>query len=246
MTLESWIDDKASRLNDAVQSTASVTIPHALSVRIPRDGTFTRVWLPPLINSLREQFVFCSEDVAGHIPAGYLVGGKCGWRKRHGLWRMRFFGALFDFILENGLVKVVSPHSGRVATIRIHGRLMRSDVLEMSGSGLGTLRVNIPSLSFHPLTYMVLSDENGLSFRVLLHWDVGGYTALGDKGIVGKTPSFWPNPFREQPSDELTALLFHPEDFEVVSRVCERWTPALLTCLCIWVKCFETPRNPCP
>ena len=47
MTLDSWINEKVSKLDAVVQSTASVIIPHALSVRIPRYGEFTRIWLPP-------------------------------------------------------------------------------------------------------------------------------------------------------------------------------------------------------
>ena len=101
MTLDSWINEKVSKLDAVVQSTASVTIPHALSVRIPCYGEFTRIWLPPVTNTLREQFVFWGKETSDYVSAGYLVGGKSGWRNPRGLWRMRFFGSLFDFVLNN-------------------------------------------------------------------------------------------------------------------------------------------------
>ncbi len=52
MTLDSWINEKVSKLDAVVQSAAAVTIPHALSVRIPRGGEFSRIWLPPVTNTL--------------------------------------------------------------------------------------------------------------------------------------------------------------------------------------------------
>ena len=243
MTLDSWINEKVSKLDAVVQSAAAVTIPHALSVRIPCYGEFTRIWLPPVTNTLREQFVFWGKETSDYVSAGYLVGGKSGWRNPRGLWRMRFFGSLFDFVLNNRMATVVDSKSNTVATISIHEHFMRSSLLEVANAKLGNLRIKIPLLSFHPLTYMLVSDESDMSFRVLLQWNVGSCVAFGDRGIVEKTPSFWPSPFPQQDSDELTALLFHPDDFDVVSRICDRWPPALLTSLCIWAKCFETPRN---
>ena len=55
MTLDSWINEKVSKLDEVVQSAAAVTIPHALSVRIPHYGEFTRIcdrWPPALLTSL--------------------------------------------------------------------------------------------------------------------------------------------------------------------------------------------------
>ena len=243
MRADFWITDKVSRLNKVIYGKQTATISHALSVRIPRTWEFTRVCLPPVINTLREQFMFWCKDISNYVSAGYLVGWKRGWRKPQGLWRMRFMGSSFDFILNNKMATVVSPVSGSIATIHIRERFLKSSMLEVSTANLGTLRIIIPLLCFHPLTYMVIADEENSSFRVLFQWEFSGYAAFGGQEIVKKVPSFEPSSLPLQNFDEVSALLFHPDDLNVVSRVCERWPPALLTCLCIWAKCFETPRN---
>ncbi len=243
MSLDSWTNEEKARLDEIVHSTSAVSTTQALSVRIPAAWAFTRVCLPPLVNTLRERFVFWCADGADIIPAGYLVGWKKGWRHRLGLWHMRFLGSLYDFILKDSTVTVIDSASKEVATIRIHRRLVRMNALEIAGEAEGRLCITFPELSFRSLCYMTISDESGSSFRTLFQWINRGFVPCAESGIVGKVPSFWPLPFTQQHSDELAALLFHPDDLAVVSRLCDRWTPALLTCLCVWAKCFETPRN---
>ena len=156
---------------------------------------------------------------------------------------MRFLGSLYDFILKDSTVMVIDSGSKEVATIRIHRRLVRMNALEIAGEAEKRLCITFPGLSFHSLSYMTIFDESSSSFRTLFQWINRGFVPCTESGIVGKVPSFWPLPFTQRHSDELAALLFHPDDFAVVSRLCDRWTPALLTCLCVWAKCFETPRN---
>lgn len=242
MTLESWINNREDGLCRALSDTMTPTISHALSVRIQDVGAFTRICVPFVFSSLREEFVFWCTTTYGPTPAGYLVGGKNELRKAQGLWHVRFGDSLYYFILNDKTVNITDPNRKPIAVIHIRPRFLRPDALEITHENVGCLYVNYPLLWHGPFTYMTISNRNRLSFRAMCRCDMHINVAYGSK-ILSEVYSFRQNPHANQCQGELAALLFHPDDFHVISSICDKWPPSLLTCICVWAKCYGTPRN---
>ena len=239
-----WIGRKIVRHDEVVNGAKIPTVSQALSVRIPNYGNFSRIWLPPFINLLREEYEFWNSNDPCSPPVGYLVGWKCGWSHPSGRWRMRYGRSSYDFALSDRTVMVTDAESKTVAGIHINKRFCEVDTFMVSNVAKERIFINYPLSFSGTKAYGYVSDEFGLSFRALHSFnpslvDSSEYLKRDYIDEYLSSNSRLMSPYGHGPC----ALLFHPDDSVVVSSFCERWTPSLLTCLCIWARLFVTPRN---